>query len=201
MNRVYENDKHGTHERTTKDAIEDACICENKQRFFQSSNTPFMISPLLDDFGYLADTAAADQVLNGTYQPPDGTDQYAKLLLDQLYIPWEVTKMVPISVDISTKEHKQSWKKQNERTLSEPTGLSFNHYKAASQDPLLADFDATMQNIPYAKGFAPKLWQNITDVKILKKVEVYDIDLMRTIQLMNSELNMNNKKLRRNLMM
>jgi hypothetical protein len=200
VNMVYENDEDGRHERTTKDAIEDACIRENSQRFFQSSNTPFMISPLVDDFGYLADTPAAEQVLNGTYQTPDGTDYYAKLLLDQLYIPWEVTKMAPISLEISTDEHKQAWRKQNERTSSEPTGLSFNHYKAASKDPLLADFDATMRNIPYAKGFAPTLWKNITDVEILKKAEVYDINLMRTIQLMNAELNINNKKLGRDLM-
>jgi hypothetical protein len=111
---VYENDEEGRHERTTKDAIEDACIRENSSRLFQSSTTPFMISPLVDDFGYLADTPAAAQVLNGTYQPPDGTDYYARLLLDQLYIPWEVTKMVPISVAITTEEHKQSWRKQNE---------------------------------------------------------------------------------------
>ncbi len=200
VNMVYENDEEGRHERTTKDAIEDACIRENSSRFFQSSTTPFMISPLVDDFGYLADTPAAEQVLNGTYQPPDGTDYYAKLLLDQLYIPWEVTKMVPISVSITTEEHKKSWRKQNERTSSEPTGLSFNHYKAAAHDPMLADFDATMRNLPYAKGFAPQLWKNITDVEILKKAEVYDINLMRTIQLMNSELNMNNKKLGRDLM-
>jgi ribonuclease HI len=57
-----------------------------------------------------------------------------------------------------------------------------------------------MRNIPYAKGFAPNLWKNITDVEILKKAEVYDINLMRTIQLMNSELNINNKKLGRDLM-
>ena len=107
---------------------------------------------------------------------------------------------VPISVSITTEEHKKSWRKQNERTSSEPTGLSFNHYKAAAHDPMLADFDATMWNLPYAKGFAPQLWKNITDVEILKKAEVYDINLMRTIQLMNSELNMNNKKLGRDLM-
>jgi hypothetical protein len=158
-----------------------------------------MISPLVDDFGYLADTPAADQVLNGTYQPPDGTDYYARLLLNQLYIPWEVTRMAPISLEILTEEHKQAWRKQNERTSSEPTGLSFNYFKVASKDPLLADFDATIRNIPYAKGFAPNLWKNITDVEILKKAELYDINLMRTIQLMNSELNINNKKLGRDL--
>jgi hypothetical protein len=62
--------------------------------------------------------------------------------------------------------------------------------------------DAMMRNIPYVKGFALKLWKNITNVEILKKeADVYDIDRMRTILLMNSELNMNNKKLGWDLMM
>ena len=147
-----------------------------------------MQPPLLDDFGYLADTIAADQVLQGCYQAPDGTDYYASLLLDQLYTPWEVSQLAPISVEISTEEHQKAWAKLKERTSAKPTGLSFSHCKAAAQDKLLSDFDATMRNTPYANGFAPNLWRNITDVEILKKANVYDINLMRTIQLMNSEL-------------
>jgi endonuclease/exonuclease/phosphatase family metal-dependent hydrolase len=200
VNMVFETDETGRHERTSKDDIEDACIRENSQRFSQSWNTPFMQPPLLEDFGYLADTVAADQVLRGCYQAPDGTDYYASLLLDQLYTPWEVSQLAPISVEISTEEHQKAWTKQKERTSAEPTGLSFSHYKAAAQDKLLSDFDATMRNIPYANGIAPNLWKNITDVEILKKANVYDIHLMRTIQLMNSELNLNNKKLGRDLM-
>ena len=44
----------------TKDDIEDACIRENTQRFSQSANTPFMQPPLVNDFGYLAETEAAE---------------------------------------------------------------------------------------------------------------------------------------------
>jgi hypothetical protein len=84
---VFETDKTGRYERTSKDDIEDACIRENSQCFSQSCNTSFMQPPLLDSFGYLANTVAADQVLQGCYQVPDGTDYYVSLLLDQLYIP------------------------------------------------------------------------------------------------------------------
>jgi hypothetical protein len=103
-----------------------------------------MLPLLLDNFGYLANTQAAEQVLRGCYQ---------------------------------------AWKKQKEKTSADPTGLPFSHYKFATQDPLLANFDATMRNIPYAMGFAPDLWKNITDIEILKKANVYDIHIMRTIQL------------------
>ena len=108
--------------------------------------------------------------------------------------------MIPITAKIMTDEHIKAWQQQDKRTSSEPTGLSFNRYKAASKDPTLAAFDATLRNIPYANGFAPNIWKNIMDVEILNKAGVYDIHLMRTIQLMNAELNLNNKKLGRDMM-
>lgn len=200
VNMVFETDEEGRHERVSKDDIEDACIRENSQRFSQSWNTPFMTPPLVHDFGYLAETDSAEQVLNRCYEIPDGTDKYAAMLLDQLYAPMTVKEADLISPNISTQEHIHAWKKQDERTSAEPTGLAFNHHKAAAKDPTLAEFDATMRNIPYENGFAPEVWQNITDVEILKKAGVYDINLMRTIQLMNAELNLNNKKLGRDLM-
>ena len=52
-----------------------------------------------------------------------------------------------------------------------------------------------MRSLPQQYGFSPILWQNITDVEILKKAGVYDIEKMRTIQLMHAEFNMNNKVL------
>jgi hypothetical protein len=40
----------------------------------------------------------------------------------------------------------------------------------------------------------------MTDVEILKKAGVYDVEKMRTILLMNAEFNMNNKKLGQDMM-
>jgi hypothetical protein len=40
----------------------------------------------------------------------------------------------------------------------------------------------------------------MTDVAILKKAGVHDVEKMRTILLMNAEFNMNNKKLGREMM-
>jgi hypothetical protein len=201
VNMVFETDEEGIHECISKENIEDTCIRENSQRFSQSNNMPFMQPPLVNNFGYLAETEAAEQVLQRCSKLPDGTDyDYAGLLIDQVYCPWEVTVTVPINDEITTEEHIKAWKRHDKRTSSELTGLSFNHYKEASQAPTLAAFDALLGNIPYVNGFAPKIWKNITEVKILKKAGVYDIHLMRTIQLMNSELNLNNKKLGHDMM-
>jgi hypothetical protein len=48
--------------------------------------------------------------------------------------------------------------------------------------------------------FFPEAWHTITDVKILKKVGIYDVELMHTIQLMHAKFSMNNKKLGRDMM-
>jgi hypothetical protein len=106
-----------------------------------------------------------------------------------------------VTVDLSLYEHTQGWKQQKEDTASEPTGLAFSHYKAGSQDGMISEVDRFLRNLPYQKGFSPKVWQYITDVEILKKTGVFDLEKMRTIQLMHAEFNMNNKKLGRDMML
>ena len=71
---------------------------------------------------------------------------------------------------------------------------------AGAQDPTIAEFDALNRSLPYQFGFSASSWQTISDVEILKKSGDYDIESMRTITLMNSEFNINNKKLGRDMM-
>ena len=44
-------------------------------------------------------------------------------------------------------------------------------------------------------GISPKLWKPITDFQIFKRSNVFHVDSMRLIQLMDAEYNMNNKTL------
>jgi hypothetical protein len=74
-------------ERATKDEVEQACMEENEQRFRQANDTPFMKSPLVEEFGYLGIGENARAVLAGTYVPPQGTNEFAVMLLEQLKIP------------------------------------------------------------------------------------------------------------------
>jgi hypothetical protein len=57
--KLYDYDENGERvELTTKPELEKACIRENDGCFGQTEDTPFMEPPLLDDFGYMADTQA-----------------------------------------------------------------------------------------------------------------------------------------------
>ena len=186
---------------TSKEEIERVCINENDARFSQSSDTPLMQPPMSDLLGFLANTNTAEQILQGTFQPPENVDLYTKKMLQELRMPEKIRDLPTTSSTISTKEHIQSWNKQKESTASDAkSGVSFSHYIAGTQHPAIAEFDALNRSLPYQFGFSPKSWQTISDVEILKKAGVYDIEGMRTITLMNSEFNINNKKLGRDMM-
>jgi hypothetical protein len=57
-----------------------------------------------------------------------------------------------------------------------------------------------MHDISYSSGFAPELCKQMTVLEILKKAGVFNVAKMPTILLMNAELNMKNKQLRRDMM-
>ena len=200
VTKVYQTDEDGN--RTvcdTQTTMVKAFFTENDSRFSQTENTPPMQAPLVDDLGYLANTHCAEQILDGTYQPSPTVDKYAIELLHELRVPNSVRNHELIPITITTSEHTQGWTRTKEKS-AEPSGPSMAEVKAASQDHILADIDTFMRNLPYTKGFSPQSWQLITDVEILKKAGVYDVEKMRTIQLMHAVFNMNNKKLGRDMM-
>ena len=72
---------------TSKEEIEHISINENDARFSQSSDTPLMQPPMSDLLGYLANTSTADQINQGTFQPPESVDPYTKKMLKELQMP------------------------------------------------------------------------------------------------------------------
>lgn len=63
---------------------------ENASRFRQTETSPPMPSPLMDDLGFLAKTDMAEQVLDGTYDPPPEVNIYARELLMEMRRPEKV---------------------------------------------------------------------------------------------------------------
>jgi hypothetical protein len=159
-----------------------------------------MVEPLLSDLGYLANTPEAQAILDGTYNPPPAVGYCARLFLRELYMPNNVRNQPMTEIDVMPQSNRSAWKKQKEQVSSDPNGLSYSHYKAVATDNEINSFDAALRGIPYRYGFSPDHWQEITDVEILKKAGVYDIDKMQTITLMDAAYNMNNKQLGRDVM-
>jgi hypothetical protein len=111
---------------TSKEDIEDACIEENISRFSQSNNTPLMQEPLLSLIGYLANTQAAEDILQGTFETPPETDKYTKLLIAELRMPDNIRTNPMTQNDVTPEDNRRAWSKQRETISSEPEGLSFS---------------------------------------------------------------------------
>jgi hypothetical protein len=200
VTKVYQTDEDGTKTVCeTQTTMVQAFFKENNTRFSQTESTPPMQMPLIDDLGYLAETDKAKQVLDGNYDPLMSVDSYTRELLHELRRPEVIRQKGDIRTTITSEEHVLGWKRTKEKS-AEPSGPSMAAIKSASQDNILSGIDTFMRNIPYVKGFAPRSWKLNTDIEILKKAGVYDVEKMRTIQLMHAVFNMNNKKLGRDMM-
>jgi hypothetical protein len=187
-------------EYTSKEDIEEGCNGGNSRCFSQTAGTPFMTQLFFKDFGYLAQGTATSSVLDGTYLPAPGTDIYAVKLLKQLKMDPAVANAPPMKVVFSIQQHIRGWKKAREFTASAPTGLTFLHFISAAYDPILASFDTTMVNIPYATGYSSLRWQSGSNICIHKSVASLRVDKLRTILLLDQEFNHINKLLGRSLM-
>ena len=111
---------------TTKEGIERACMEENEKKYRQTQNTPCMKEPLLNDLGYLGTTEECEQILRGTYQPPQGTNKYTRELLQHMQrLP---LKYPPPKAGITTQMFKEGWKKIKEDTSAASiSGINFSH--------------------------------------------------------------------------
>ena len=61
------------------------------------------------DFGYLADTAAALEVINGTYVAPDGMNKYLVDLLETMKMPDAIRAKGPLNCLVDAAENCTTW--------------------------------------------------------------------------------------------
>jgi hypothetical protein len=167
---------------TSKHGIEHGCANQAAKKYSQTKDTPPMTKPLLSHLGYLAESVEAQQILHGSYDPPPELDPYAKQFMEDFRMP-EIVKHNRIPADIPAAEHTQFWKGMDKRKGCKPSDLSHAHYKVTSQDPLLAQFDASLQQLLYQHGFAPNGWVKMTAVQLQKHLNLILTHKVRTIVL------------------
>ena len=185
---------------TKKEEIEEACIYENRKRFSQVRDTPPMQPEITSLVGFCAEKEFASEILEGTADLSTIQDKYLRLVLEYMRQPKIIQARGMLSGTISIEEHIEGWKKQKRKTSSERSNLEFNDMKAAALGVKMATIDRDLRQLPYRHGFAPENHTAFTDFQILKKAAVYDVEKMRTIQLMPAAFNMNNKKTGREIM-
>ncbi len=186
---TIKNDDGTKTDLTEKREIEEALIRENRQKYHQTENTnPFFREPLRSDLGDLADGPRVQDVIQGTYQPQGEIDEYTR---DFLEVCKQKHTIPNTNLHRSPAVFRDSWKKMDERTGSR--ALHFGHFKAACHHEQNIITHFIMAEIPFRTGYSPKRWQNATNLMILKKAGLYDIDRLRTIVLFEADFNHNNK--------
>ena len=181
-----------------KKEIERECVKENIKKFTQANDTPPMSEEFRKMMGRWGESEVATTVLDGTCVPPEGTDKYLAELLRYMKMPDNISTEGGFWMEVDGEENTRFWRKQKGKTASEETAAGFSEMKAAAEDKDLSTFDAKLRNIPLRYGFSPEAWKEMTDVEILKKAGVWDVEKLQTIIMMHTQFNANNKKLGRN---
>ena len=94
---------------TGKANIERVFNKSNYAKYDQAKQTSFMKEPLVTDFNFLGIGPSAKQVLEGTYEPPEGVDHYAELFLQQLVQTAEAKGGDPQATWLDTETWQKSW--------------------------------------------------------------------------------------------
>ena len=173
--------------------VERAIIQNNSTCFHLTEGTPVMQEPLLSDLGYFGDTMVAQQILDGTYECPDGMDDYTREFLQSLQQSRHISPDEQIDTDITKEDFQAYWKKAQERTSSSMSGLHFGHYKAAVKSALLSEMHSVFTHIAVNTGFSPMRWQRGLMVMLEKKEGLIHISKLRATLLMEADFNFSNK--------
>ena len=184
--------------------IEQAIFDENKRRFWQASNTPFLQAPLLNKVGIIGTGPGAEEILStGALTLSPGEPPLEPSVASYLYQLKRDDHVEDLSLQeaqITVDKNKKAWKAAKEQTSSGDPLLHFGHCKACALHPNLCDFEAKMRNIPFITGYSPKRWQRVVNVELLKQPDNFNVEKLRTIMLMEAAWNNNNKIIGRELM-
>jgi hypothetical protein len=120
-------------------------IMENNSRWFcLMESTPPMQEPLVSQLGYLGNTEAASQILNGTYVCPPELETETQLFILALRVTSPTMMASKVSTLVTKEDFKSYWKHARERTSSLLSNIHFRHYKASTKSDYVSEIHALM---------------------------------------------------------
>ena len=163
------------------------------KRFHLAEQAPICQGTMREQFGYLATTIAARQVLAGTYKYPPDFDQATRELCEacariRLGVPAD-----SVNTTVKHGEWSQRWSKAREKTSSSESGLHFGHYKASARSPVVSHLHALKTTLALKRGFALDRWKRGLSVMLEKMYGCTLISKLRAILLMEADFNFSNK--------
>ena len=142
----------------TQETIVPAMTDSNLRQQHQCQDTSFLVEPLLSKIGYMANTQAAQDIINDCFDIPAGTNPYATELIGALAIPDSIRALGLVPFHISLEENTMARKSQKEQTGSEPSSPSFAQFKCCAMTPELNSINTLLRTVPLHLGFSPHMW-------------------------------------------
>jgi hypothetical protein len=156
-------------------------------------------APILQDarlhgnFGFLANTVLADQVLQGSYIYPENMDTHTKLLLQEArHIFHRLSKEEVVDFVLTT-DFQSYWQHNNEHIQSFKSGCHFGHYKKVCLDCYLSAVHAAKLTLAASTGIPLACWGNGLAALLKKVFGIIYIDKMWAICLLEANYNWLNK--------
>ena len=180
-------------EYTEQEDIERVVREETQERFSAAASSPFCQGELGDILGTVSNTAAAAEIIEGTYSPPEGTPESVCLLIEEIGRIGKMVTRQAVRLTCTTEEFQTYWKSVSEKTSSSASGVHFGHYVAATEQIPLARFFAKQISYITQTGRAPSRWGVGLNVLLEKIAGVALVNKLRAILLIEGDMNMANR--------
>jgi hypothetical protein len=182
--------------------IERIILEKNIRHFRQAEFTPLASPEVIRKIGFGADTIQAEQLLEGTGDPTDITDdEWSRFLLTSMKRSSE-----ELNIEITAEKMMEKYMRWNERTSTSPSGRHLGHFHALFR-PLKAknkkhreqlddirddiiDLHATMLQTAYDNEHVYKRWEYILTCMLAKESGIPRIHRLRVIHLYKCDLNL-----------
>ena len=189
------NEVHIQHEGQTlaiksRDKLHQAIWDEvHRKRFHLAEEAPICQGKLRGDFGYLANTKASRQALEGTYRHEEGVHQATKELLEEVARIRAIVPKKSVPDLITRRMWQQRWRKATEKTSSSESTLHFRHYITGAKLDYISHLRAMMTSLALRRVFAYKRWARGLSVILEKELGNKLISKLRAILLMEADFN------------
>lgn len=157
---------------TGKKEIEEALSSNNMGKYQQSFHTPFMTSPLKEEFGFKGLTTASQAVLVGIYEPGNQVDHITREFMAELEMPQAVRNLGPQMMEIAIESFRAFWQKATEKTSCYPDDLSFATMKAGVMYERISKLECELINVALKSGYSLERWRHLLEVMIVKNKEL-----------------------------
>lgn len=174
--RVFRN---GTwHEYSEPYKVAEELRIMNNLKYSATNNTPQTHPAYVQRIGYVDVLPGAQEILNGTFQYPDGATEWEIGMLSQLTHPPHLQTLV---CTVTPDEYRAAWRTVKERKSSSISGRHYGVYKATTKNDYLNTIFTSAFNLPFLTGIPYDRWSSFLNVMTLKEPGNRNVDRLRSL--------------------